>query len=480
MTEITFIANVLQKQFIESRAEADLFSSRMGEGKSAGLCWAIYWHTMNNPGAVWLMMRDTWVNLERTTQKEFFEWFGECGTYRVQQKEFTWRLEGMGEGSVIFMGADDPSDVSSLQSLAIAGFAMDEPAPAAESGGIAEEIFDAALSRLRQKNMKWYSAKLAQNNPDENHWSYRRFVDPGTPSTDKANMLPAQTPGFVLWHTEKPENLDNLPPGYYEKLRSQWSHRPDYVARFVDGEFGYISKGKKVTPEWNDSLHLATGLVPIKTELIYMLWDFGLNPTCIITQVTPLGYWNIIESFVGDGIGVAEMIEQRVKPTLKSDYAGCTWEHIGDPAGKTKEQSSSLLSAVKVIKKELGGKWTSGPVLISERVDPLRALLTRTTKGRGVVQVDRHKAKDVWLSLRGGWHMHISRTGLVSDKPVKDEHSHPGDSMGYGAAILFPLGRLQNTRKHRAAATTSYFGHKRGLGFEKPGLRLPEEAKVIP
>ena len=478
MSIITFNANPLQKQFIESRAEADLFSSRMGEGKSAALCWAVFWHTRNNPGAKWLIMRDTWVNLERTTQEEFFEWFGQCGTYKAEPKTFTWRLDGMGEGTVIFMGAEDAKDVSKLQSLKLAGVAMDEPAPAAESGGIAEEIFDGVHSRLRQKGMKWYAAKLAQNNPDENHWSYRRFVDPGTSLPQVEDMLPEQTPGFALWHTDKPENEQNLPPGYYERLRLKWAHRPDYVARFVDGEFGYISKGKKVTPEWNDSIHLATGLAPLKMEILYLLWDFGLNPTCIITQVTPIGHWNIIESFVGDGIGVAELIEDRVKPTLTTDYKGCTWEHVGDPAGKMREQSSSMSSAVKEIKKQLGGRWHSGPVKIAERIDPLNAVLRKTTRGRGLVQVDRRKAKEVWLALRGGWHRHVSRTGLTSEHPVKDEHSHPGDAMGYGAAYLYPLGRLQKNVMSRPAATATYF-NKGGLGFEKPHTRIPEHGEEL-
>lgn len=488
MTELVFKANPIQKAFIESRAEADLFSSRMGEGKSAGLCWAIWYHTMRNPGADWVLIRDTWVNLESTTFKEFFEWFGGFGEYRASSKLFTWHLDAMQagkkRGTLKFMGLDDPKDAHSLQSLAIAGAALDEPAPAAESGGIAEEIFDALLSRRRQRNMKWYAVKLAQNNPDENHWSYRRFVVPGTLPTPRFDtdgtplLLPDQDPGFILWHTDKPENLQNLPPGYYEQLRIKWSHRPDFVKRFVEGQFGHISKGQKVTPEWSDQLHLTTGLVAVKGEMLFLLWDFGLNPTCIITQVSPLGHWNIIQSFVGDGIGVEQLIEDYVRPVLSRDYKGFKWKHIGDPAGKEREQSNSQRSAVKVIIKSLGGRWQDGPVQIHERVDPLRAVLTKTISGRGLVQVDQEKAKHVWLALRGGWHYHISRTGLVSEKPVKDDHSHPGDSMGYGAAKLFPLGRLNHAVRSRKSTTTSFFKTKGGLGFEQPYARLPKEALV--
>lgn len=59
--------------------------------------------------------------------------------------------------------------------------------------------------------------------------------------------------------------------------------------------------------------------------------------------------------------------------------------------------------------------------------------------GRGVVQVDRRRAQEVWYALRGGWHYHVARTGVISGEPKKNIHSHPGDAMGYGAAILFPM-----------------------------------------
>jgi hypothetical protein len=71
----TFNANPTQRAFIESRAEADLFASRKGEGKSAGLAWASYFYTHHNPGAPGLCVRDTWENLRRTTLDEFFHWF---------------------------------------------------------------------------------------------------------------------------------------------------------------------------------------------------------------------------------------------------------------------------------------------------------------------------------------------------------------------------------------------------------------------
>jgi hypothetical protein len=270
-----FNPNPLQNGFITSTADADLFSSRAGEGKSTALVWSFFYFTRHNPGANLVFIRDTWENLQKTTLKTFFEWFppGIFGTWREGKKEFTW-AEGVASGTISFIGIEDPSDASKLLSWEIAGFGMDEPAPAFGSAGIAEEVFDLAMTRRRQPKMNSYIAKLATNNPDESHWTYKKFVSPGVE-------------GYKLWQPMNPENSQNLPPDYYEKMRKNLAHRPDLVRRFVDGEFGFQTDGIAVTPQWNDRIHLANGLVPLPRRDIHLLWDFGLNPTCIITQKTP-------------------------------------------------------------------------------------------------------------------------------------------------------------------------------------------------
>lgn len=471
--KVDFIPNPLQKQFIESRAKADLFSSRMGEGKSTALAWAAFFHTRHNPGAHWVLVRDTWENLRATTQKSFFEWFppGIFGSYHATNKEFTW-ASGVAEGTVSFLGMDDPQDATKLMSRDFGGFGMDEPAPAIGSGGIDELVFDIAMSRLRQKGMKWYGAKLAENNPDETHWSYRKFVSPGMD-------------GFKIWQPHKPENEQNLPASYYAELRKLWGHRPDLIRRFVEGDFGFQAIGKAVTPQWSDHIHLANGLIPIPRQDLILLWDWGHNPTCLITQKTPMGYWNILDAMVGDGIGAEELIIDAVKPLLNEKYGRGrhVLRHIGDPAGKSGEQTSIHRSAVKAMRSALGGSWRDGPIRPLERIEPLRAVLARNMGGKGVVQVDKENAAAVWHALRGGWHYNVSRGGVVSTEAVKDIHSHPGDAASYGAAILFPMGKVGVSRGVRVPQQASYFGGEGQRPFQigggKPGMVMPANGSKL-
>lgn len=438
-----FNANPVQKAFITSRARADLFSSRRGEGKSAALCWSVFHHTRQNPGARWAVIRDTFENLQRSTMREFFSWFkpGVYGNYHATKKEWTW-AEGVAEGTVIFLGMDEQKDAAALQSLELGGIAIDEAAPAVSSGGIDEMIFSLGMTSLRQPGMEWYAMKVAENNPDEQHWTYRRFVSPGTE-------------GYVLWQPSTPENVGNLPTDYYANMRAELTAagRPDLVRRFVDGEFGFQSQGKACTPQWSDRLHLATGLAPIKGRALHMLWDFGHNPTCVITQISPMGEWLFLDALVGDGIGVVELIENEVRPIWLDRYEGGAHvlHHIGDPAGSQRSQVSIMETPVAAIKKNLGGTWRPGPVAVDQRLEPLRAVLTRTVQGRGLVQVDRARAQKVWWALRGGYHFPVSRGGVTGGVPVKNMHSHPGDAVGYGAAILFPLRKLGISKEGSAA-----------------------------
>ena len=420
------------------------------------------------------MIRDTWENCRRTTQREFFKWFppGVVGEYRAGDKEFIWNEKVLGfTGRVTFIGLDAADDASKVASMPLGGFAMDEPAPAAgDSEGISEFIFETAMAQLRQDGMRWYAAKLAQNNPDESHWTYRRFWEPGTPELSRRRPA-EQVAGFLGFRPGKPENEDHLPDGYYERMASLWSHRPDLIRRFVEGKPGYQQVGTQVTPEWDDELHLTRNLRPVRGVDLQLCWDGGLNPTCVITQVTPLGDWLVLEAHVGDGIGAYELIEDVIRPRLTTAYRGFSWRHIGDPSMANREQSSSMNSAVRMIRGQLGGPWIPGPTTLTPRLEPLRAVLRKAREGRGIVRVDRDNAKQIWHGLRGGWHYQMHRSGVVGDSPVKDIHSHPCDALSYGAAMLFPLGSLKASKKPGHIQTASYFGGRR--------RRVPREGRVL-
>jgi hypothetical protein len=434
--EVTFRPNPIQREFIRSRADADLWAARMGEGKSAGLCWAMYYHQKHNPGARHVLIRDTYENLRDTTLAEFFKWFppGTCGEWKETTKTFKWALGEM-RGQLVCTGAQDEVDATKFMSRELAAAYFDEPAPATDSGGIPKEVFSMVMSRLRQPKMNFYSAKLAENNPDETHWTYKTFVKPGTQ-------------GYRYHQAPEPENLENLPDNYYEKMRREWENagRPDLVRRFVDGRFGYQQIGKAITPEFSPDLHLVHGLMPLRGRPLLLFWDFGLNPTTVFAQQTPLGFLHVLEAYVGEESGVIQHATDIVRPRIRERYDGLELIHIGDPAGHNREQSNSNVTAVSTLRRELGGVFRKGPVGFDDGVNALRELLRRTIQGRGVIQIDRNRAEPVFLALRGGWHRRVHRGGIVSAEAVKNIHSHVGDAMRYGVGKLYPTGKAKEPK----------------------------------
>lgn len=492
--EIRFVANPMQKLFIEHRPfkgfkrpddwpsdvsprVVDLFSSRMGEGKSAGLVMAVWFYTLHNPGANCVIIRDTWVNVRDTTQKEFFKWFPEdiAGRYLKSEKLFTWNKDVTGlEGTVTFMGMDDEADATKLQSRFYGMFGMDEPSPAAGTGGIHKTVFTTALTRLRQPGMQWYAAKLAQNNPDESHWTYEMFVEPGTE-------------GFTHFQTQTPENISHLPPGYYEQMAKDLSDRPDLQRRFVQGEFGFQQLGQPVCPLWNDQTHLAVGLEPMKGLDLWLSWDGGLTPVCVISQVHPSGVLMVLDAISETHGGTYQLIEDQVIPLLETRYADCLTriKHTGDPTLETPDQSNSNNSPVRQIKKLIGGSWRKGAKELAPRVDPLnRRLSLLGPAGKGMVIVDRQRAKGVWHALRGGWHYPVHSGGNVGASPVKNHpHSDFGDAIGYLCGTLFPRGEVRGGRKNAyptpESASYGSAGPGGGRSIRQKRLRLPEEFREI-
>ena len=440
--ELNFKPNPVQKEFIESRGKADLFSSRLGEGKSVALVMACFVHTRQNPGARWLFIRDTFENLRNTTMQTFFEWFPEhegWGSYHVTHHEWTWNPK-ICKGTILFRGATGPEDASKLASLELGGCAMDEPAPSSNSGGIHSEIFDMALGRLRQKGMNWYAMKLAENNPDQSHWTYNKFYEDAQP-------------GFMLHQPRTAENLSNLPKNYYADLRANYekSGRPDLVRRFVEGEAGFQMLGRSVTPNWDDRLHLAIGLGPVRPPRggpLILGWDGGLNPTCIISQMQG-DRWRILKAWVGNDMPLNELCQTQVIPELDTHYRGMEVINVGDPSMNARDETYGH-QASRYIRKHIGGRWVDGVKQIEPRVSALNRALSHSVNGQGMVQVDRDNAKDVWYALRGGWHYKEQAGDTWSQQPRKNAHSHPGDAMSYLASYLWKADRALTEPNRRA------------------------------
>lgn len=444
--KIQFRAGPTQRRFIEDDSRAALFSSRAGEGKSAGLCWAA-WHFFRkyrHCEPTGIIARNTLVNLRATTLQEFFKWFppGVMGEWKQSEMLWTWIPEKSGAaGQIRFMGFDDEKSTQKALSMPIDFGGLDEAAPATDVGGITELVFDMLLTRARNPKVDKPTIKIAVNNTSEDHWLYRRFVEPGQKE-------------FKLFQTgEMPENLAHLRKGYYEDMARDLAHRPDLRRRYIEGKWGFQQVGVAVTPEWSDDVHLTSGLEPVRGLPLLLSWDFGGNPTVVVSQVTQ-NAWNVLMCLTDDRTGTYQLIEQ-LEPVLKTRFDRFLLKHTGDPTGRTPDPGDYRRSPVRYIKALLGGSWADGPVKLEYRIDPLRRVLTRQNGGIGTVRVDKDHARAIWFALRGGWHYPKSSVGVVGREPVKDKHSHPADCMGYEAARSYGDSKFSKPKKKVKVAQAS-------------------------
>lgn len=445
-----------QYEFVMSNKTTALLCGPRREGKSTGgMARAIriaqesdkkYWPMR------WLVVRDTWKNLARTTMKTVQQWIPGSVSHWKDNNTICIFPKDDPFIEFTFLGLEHARDWNKLQSFECGGLWLEEPAPAAdESSGLAAEVYAIGTSCLSQEGYESWS-QITMNPPDDQHWTYTTFWENPTEHTKVWNILPGENKA--------------VKDSFRAQMRRNFMSigRPDLMQRLAEGKVVHVQMGEPVTPNFSDRLHVSdVPLEPIPNIPLFLLWDFGLNPTCIITQISPMRRWNFLHTFVGENMGVEQLIQREVLQKLNYRFPRYEIHHIGDPAGKTPEQSNSRRNAVRTVQTMINGDWRDGPVPWDERRNACHRVLDSNASGYATVQIDKRENTKLIRALRGGWKYYKDSRGVVHrDSPVKDVHSHPGDSFASGAAVLFPLGfQLEKKKPTKIVRPPVYFPRTR-------------------
>jgi hypothetical protein len=412
-----------------------------------------------------LVIRDTWTNLDKTTIETLRE-LQRMGLQVKFQKDSTEALVGNGLVKFYFIGMDRPERLNTLQGLGAGGLWVEEPAPAADlANGVAAEVFAVGMTSLSQKGRYRdggelrHKALITMNPPDVDHWTVAIRDEIEQQMKAQGDKAPIKLEWLNI-----PKG-DNRHVADFVRARNKAAleaiGRKDLVARLVEGQIGQIIVGEPVTPEYSDKLHVADAPLPIiRGYPIIRGWDFGLNPSCHISQVTPSGRWHWLDTLVGQNIGLEQMIETMywpwaelwlgtpagVEAARRSDWS---FRDIGDPAGYIREQTNSDRSAVKVLTEMLNASFEAGPVEWAERRDALKACFTRIVRGVPLIQINPGN-RIIQRACRGGAHYPKDALGRITQtadayKRASGIHSHPFDAATYAAARLYPLGEKRVT-----------------------------------
>lgn len=394
------------------------------------------------PGGVkrsrFAVVRNTYPELRDTTIKSYFDWFpeGVFGIYNNTDKTYKIKYDGR-EIEIIFKALDSPKDVRDLLSLELTGAHVDE------AREIHQDVVKGLLGRVgRYPSLKSFKGRnpfitppqvvLTTNYPSTQHWLYRDFVE---------NPIK----GYKIYEQSQEENKHNLRPGYYEDLAHDYANRPDLLKTLVQGSWGVTVAGKLVYPEFNRRLHVSTEpLLPTRPTHIIRGWDnTGLSPAINLSYISPAGQWRIFKEFCWEDAGIDDATEEMIVWCNMNLPAKCTFQDIGDPAGKQRDSVKKTPARYIAEKaKEYNQHITiqNGVQTFKIRREAVAGRLNLLKNGEPAILIDR-SCTMIIDGFDGGYaYPEIGNTGMYRLEPAKNEYSHIHDSIQYPATILFKPG----------------------------------------
>lgn len=411
------------------------------------------------------VVRNTMPQLRDTTMKTWFDWFpnGSLGTYHGLTKTYHIRKDDI-DCEVIFRALDDPSDVANLLSLELTGGYLNEFRDIHRE--IAEGI-DGRIGRyprMQEGGPSWIGLWGDSNMPEEYSywWAMLEGYDPDDMKVLKPNNWEkfVQPPGVlstepgVYVTNPAAENLENLIPGYYEKLVE--GKTDDYIRTYVRCQYGRSKGGKPVHPMYNPDVHVAKQvLVPNPANLLLIGCDFGLTPAMVLKQQDALGRVLTFDAIATFGMGLERAIETKLLPLLRRKYDGFEVFVTGDPSGNRGAESDET-SCVDVLRRykrkgldRVKMAWSNNPIHRQGATDHFLGMLV--DRGMPAYQVcPGEGTADLRRALAGNYRFKIFKDGRQSGEVEKNDASHIGEANEYADMHYHRGGQRKAEQRERA------------------------------
>jgi hypothetical protein len=398
-----------------------------GDGKTIGALMGMVAHAQKHAAAgyalpvPWIGVSDTFQSHTLKTLRSIQNplWQGLWQTEK-QGHIAKFILDGQELVRVDLFGIEDQGAMDRVR-LETCGVWFEEAAPSAvmvQSAGISESAWDLALTSQRVPS-HCKPAMITENYPEDDHWTWRRFVT-------------KQQPGTMYFR---------VPPGERASAedRAEWeralAHDPALLARLVHGEPAVLSLGQSVAAGFSTLYHVSkTNLKPEPGQEIGIGFDGGHTPTAVIGQPVRNGV-RVYAALTQNNSGMRQLLEDQVLPWL-ARFAPWVLRDpsqllVGyDPSLDVGEQADIDNSALNAINEALGyPSCEAGPVRWPNRKDALIQALSR----KDGLLID--PSCDLLIkALNGRWYYPKSHIGeLRSDNPKKPNHPWEdlGDSLIY-------------------------------------------------
>lgn len=450
-SQVDYIAPKVVSQFMQSNARMRVICGPFGSGKTTGGLFDVVRRSAEQkPGkdglrrSRWAVVRNTAPMLIDTTLKSWFTWFkdGECGWYKQTGKTFYLEFGDI-KAEVIFRALDDDADVRNLLSLELTGAFIDE---AREIPRAIVEGLDGRIGRfpaMKDGGPTWSGIWGSTNSPEEGSywWAMMEQLDPdtGLPRPNgwdiykqPGGMLEISEPGKKSYLVPNPDadNINMLPPGYYENLSKDKAE--EYVKVYVLGKYGTSKSGKPVHAMFKESIHVASDILrPNPNLLLVISADFGRTPAMTLKQLDTYGRNLTLDEIITEDMGLERAIKERLKPLLRNKYNDYNIFVTGDPAGNSAGQNDEK-TCVTIFNhagfKKVKFAYSNNPIYRQGATD---SYLARNTE-MGPAFLVSPNCTYYKRGLKGGYHFRVNKAGIYSNDPEKNIYSHICEAGQYG------------------------------------------------
>ena len=478
-----YIASATARKFHRSDAFVRGIMGPVGSGKSVACVNEIMLRASKQKKAKdgfrytrWLIVRNTYSDLETTTMATWDAWFPEhVFGHRSRKPPYTQSIQvGDIRMEVIFMALDKPEDAKKLLSFEPTGIWFNE------AREIPKELIDAATSRLGRYpstdlgGCTWSGVILDTNPPDDEHWWYdmcengmwrwdhkekclrdesefsdeKRWEFFRQPSglSDEAENLEnlMQTEESLTWDLEARRKRGRI---YYERMMA--GKTEEWINVYVHGNYGFIQEGKAVFQhEWNDDIHCVKKSVDVIPGLrVYIGLDCsGRNPAAVFLPATPQGQIRVFHELVTEGMG-AVAFARALKMEVHKVCPDNDVEFYGDPAGGWKSQNNEE-TYFDILRTEgmIVMPATDG-LRIAPRIEAVKAVLSRLVNGEPCLQVSQD-CKILRKGFNGGYfYKRFNTSGGAHYSPEPDKRGNRcADAMDGFTYALVGIGEVKKIR----------------------------------
>jgi hypothetical protein len=426
----------------------------VGSGKSVACCMEaiIRAHQQRpSPDGIrrtrFAIVRNTYPELRSTTIKTWQAWISDDVCPIVYGSPITGHYcQGLEDGThvdseIFFLALDRSDDVKKLLSFELTGAWINE------ARFVPKAILDALTGRvgrypaIMDGGCSWRGVWMDSNPPDDDHWWYE-----AAEVTKPEGHEYFRQPGGIVrdatgqWALNpKAENIANLDAGYYQR---QIAGKSDaYIGVYLGGNYGVISDGRPVFHEFSDNVHVAKEpLRPYPGFRLFLGWDFGLTPACIIGQLSARGQLRILAELTSVSVGVRAFARSVVKPYLLEHFRGYKVTSVGDPAGTARAQSNETTCMDEL--RDAGIPTEGAPTNeFMARRECVAGFLSRMIEGEPGFLLSP-TCKQLRSGLGGKYffqRVRVPGEERFKDEPAKNKYSHPCDALQYLALACDPV-----------------------------------------